>query len=187
MTRPAPDRTHIALLRGVNVGGHNRLAMAALRAVAGGLGLKRPRTYIQSGNLVFETDDPAASVAGALERAIAAEFGLAVPVIVRTAEQWTGYVAANPFPDASATAPSLVMLALSKEPPVSSAAADLRARVRGAEEVRAAGGAIWIHYAAGAGRSAISPGVLDDVLGSPVTTRNWSTVLRLAELVAAPP
>src|SRR5688572_22236820 len=80
----------LALLRGVNVGGRV-LPMAALRELCTGLGWREVRTYIQSGNVVFESDDKPAALEAALEAAITERFGFKVQVIVRTPAQWAVY------------------------------------------------------------------------------------------------
>ena len=88
-----------ALLRAVNVGGR-KLPMADLRTLCGGLGWENVRTYIQSGNIVFDAEGKADSLERELETAIEKEFALDVPVIVRSAAQWDKIVAANPFEEA---------------------------------------------------------------------------------------
>jgi len=175
-------RTFIALLRGINVGGHNKVPMAELRALAEELGWAEVRSYVQSGNLVFEAEGEPASLEAELERAIERTFELSIAVIVRAAADWPAYVAGNPFPGASESAPNAVMLALSKAPPKSGAVEGLLERAAGGERVERVGDALWIHYAGGSGRSKLSPALLDRLVGSPVTTRNWRTVLKLDEL-----
>lgn len=176
-----PDQ-FIALLRGINVGGQNRIAMPDLRALCAGLGWAGAETYIQSGNVVFAADAPAAQLEADLERAVAQRFGLAIAVIVRRADAWPAYVAGNPFPGPSRDEPNLVMLALSKAPPQPGAVEELRARAANGEQLAQVGDALWIHFAGGAGRSKLAPALLDRLVGSPVTARNWRTVLKLAEL-----
>jgi uncharacterized protein (DUF1697 family) len=93
--------THVALLRGINVGGRNRVAMAALREVVEGLGHTGVATYIQSGNVVFTSEETdTATLAAALERAIADQLGVQPKVVVLTREQLAQVVADNPFPKA---------------------------------------------------------------------------------------
>jgi uncharacterized protein (DUF1697 family) len=172
----------IALLRGINVGGHNKVPMAELRALCGELGWADVRSYVQSGNLVFEAAGPPARLEAELERAIERRFGRSIAVVVRAAADWPGYVAGNPFPGASQSAPNAVMLALSKAPPKAGAVEGLRERAAGGERIERVDDALWIHYAGGSARSKLSPGLLDRLVGSPVTTRNWRTVLKLDEL-----
>lgn len=178
--------TFIALLRGINVGGRNKVPMAELRALAADLGWVDARTYIQSGNLVFGAATQASALEGELEGAIEGRFGLSIPVIVRPARDWSSYLGTNPFPEASGREPNLVMLALSKRPPREGAEDELGSRATEGERVRRVGDALWIHYAGGAGRSKLSPGSLDRAVGSPVTTRNWRTACKLAELAGVP-
>jgi uncharacterized protein (DUF1697 family) len=171
----------IALLRGINVGGARKILMSDLRGVCEGLGYLEITTYIQSGNVVLQTDDEAADVEAGLERAIAGRFGFAVAVVVRTAAQWSGYQA-QPFGALAETDPARVMLALAKATPAADAVTLLRARATADERVEAVGDAIWLYYANGTGRSKLSPGVIDRYIGSPATTRNWRTVEKLAAL-----
>ncbi len=174
--------TFIVLLRGINVGGHNRVPMPELRASCEDLGWTGVRSYIQSGNLVIEARAKAADVEAALEVAIRARFSLYVPVIVRTGGEWSRYAAGNPFAKASESEPNLVMLAISKQPPAPGALERLRERAITGEGIDQRGDALWIHFGSGVAKSKLSPGLLDRIVGSPVTTRNWRTVLRLDEL-----
>ncbi len=173
---------HIALLRGINVGGRNRIPMAELRALAASLGWKEVRTYIQSGNLIFAADGPAAKLEAELEAAIARDFGLAIPVLVRSVAEWNAYAGDDPFPEAVSTEPHLVMLALSKRALAEGAEDALRARAADGEVIVRAGVALWVHFQGGVARSKLSPALLDRLAGSPVTMRNWLTVQKLREL-----
>jgi uncharacterized protein (DUF1697 family) len=175
----------VALLRGINVGGKHRVPMSELRAAGEAVGLADVRTYIQSGNLVFTADGRPSALEGALEAAIAARFGIEIPVMVRTARMWQALLDANPFPNASASEPNLVMVAISKAPLAGGVAKALQGRAVDGERVGEAGGALWIHFPGGSGRSKLSPTVLDRLAGSPVTTRNWRTVVKLGELLGA--
>jgi uncharacterized protein (DUF1697 family) len=176
----------VALLRGINVGGRNRVPMAELRALCADLGWPSVRSYIQSGNLVMAAVEPAPELEARLEQAIPARFGITVPVIARSADMWRGYTEANPFPRAAAAAPNLVMLALSKRPPADDAVEALRDRADAGERVERVGDAIWIDYREGVARSRVAPSQLDRWVGSPVTTRNWRTVLALREMLELP-
>jgi uncharacterized protein (DUF1697 family) len=178
--------TCIALLRGINVGGHNKIPMAELRELCKEIGLRDVQSYIQSGNLVFGSADEPPQIEAKIEQAIERRFGLRIDVLVRTAAQWPEYVESNPLPEACEKEPSLVMLALSKQPPKPGAVAALRERAADSERIEAAAGAIWIHYGTGMGRSKLSPAVLDRLVGSAVTVRNWRTILKLAEMAGAP-
>lgn len=180
------SQSFLALLHGINVGGHRKVPMADLRALAEGLGYQRVRTYIASGNLLFEADTSAAHLEAALEAAIAARFGFAVIVTVRTAEQWRAHAAGSPFPDAEAARPNLLMLGAAKGPVAGDAAATLRPYLGEGERVAVIADGLWIDFANGSVRSKLTPKVLERALGGPVTTRNWRSVQTLAGLLDAP-
>ena len=89
---------HVALLRGINVGGAHKLPMAALKAIFEAAGAARVETLIQSGNVVFEAPEDAAAAIGAeVGAAISRDFGFRAPLVVRTASQWRALIAGNPF------------------------------------------------------------------------------------------
>ncbi|WP_199242375.1 hypothetical protein, partial [Halorubrum sp. SD626R] len=98
-------------------------------------------------------------------------------------ENWSEYLSANPFPSASENQPNLVMLGLSKSPLPDDAADRLQERAAAEERVIQAAGAVWIHFPNGSARSKITPAVLDRLAGSPVTTRNWRTALKLQSML----
>jgi uncharacterized protein (DUF1697 family) len=178
-----PTQPFIALLRGINVGGNNKIAMPELRALCEELGWSDVQSYIQSGNLVFAAAGSAAEHEAALEAAILRHFGLAIAVMVRAGADWPAYVRGNPFPAASEREPNLVMLALPKLPPRPETLLQLRERAKNGELIEQAGDALWFHYAEGVARSKLAPALIDRLVGSPVTARNWRTVLKLAEMM----
>ncbi len=173
----------IALLRGINVGGHGKVPMAALRPLCETIGWSDVQTYIQSGNVVFTAAGEPPALEAQLEKALDAKFGFKPAVIVRSASAWRACVEANPFPKQSETEPNRVLLGLAKVKPKAGAAEALEARAAAGEKVRAAGEAIWFHYPAGVGTSKLSPALIDRSVGSPLTARNWRTVLKLSEMV----
>ena len=156
--------------------------MKVLVAVLESLGAQQAKTYIQSGNLVFTAGGSAATAEASLERAIAAHFGFPVDVVVRTADDWASYAAGNPFPDAAETRPNHLLLALSKQPPSPGAEVALRGQASAGERVALLGAALWVDYVGSVARSKLTPAALNKALGSPVTARNWTTVLKLAEM-----
>jgi uncharacterized protein (DUF1697 family) len=174
---------HIALLRGVNVGGRNMVAMADLRDLLGTLGFAEARSLLQSGNLVFQGDRRSGAT---LERLLEVEtekrLGLSVDYMVRTAKEWQSIVAGNPFPDEAARDPShLIVLFLKREPPATDVTA-LQASIRGPESVRALGKQLYIVYPAGIAGSKLTFTQIEKKLGTRGTGRNWNTVLKLAAL-----
>lgn len=172
----------IALLRGINVGGHKKVPMAELRAIAASLGAAHVETYIQSGNLVCASSMTATAFETALATALDAHFGFSVDVIVRTASRWTAYAAGSPFPDAASARPHLLHLAVSKQPPSVDAAAAIQAKGTAGERVAQLSDGLWIDFAGGAGTSKLTPVLLNRLVGSSVTARNWNTVLQLDEM-----
>jgi uncharacterized protein (DUF1697 family) len=171
----------IALLRAVNVGGR-KLPMAELRALCGELGWEEVETYIQSGNIVFSAPGGAGAVEAKLEKAVAERFGFHSDVMVRSASAWAAILAANPFAEASEAAPNRVLVGLSKSELRPGAAETIAAKAAAGERIEAAGGALWFHYPAGAATSKVTPAVIDRAAGSPVTARNWRTMLKLGEM-----
>ena len=173
----------VALLRGINVGGRTKVPMSDLRELCAGLGWSGVETYIASGNVLFEAEGEAAGLELALEKALEDRFGTAFPVIVRSASAWLELRAANPFPQAAEAEPNRLMMMLSKKLPEASAAEAIQERARDGERVAKAGEAIWIHYPGGSGTSRLSPSLIDRLIGSPSTARNYRTVLKLEEML----
>ena len=158
--------------------------MADLRALSGSLGLERPQTHIQSGNLLVDAKGDRTALRRLLEKEIAARFGFAVEVIVRTAAEWQSYVAANPFAADAKTVPRMVHLYLARDPLKSGAAQSLEQRTQTGERIDVAGGALWIDYGAnGVHSSKLSPLLIDKACGSPTTGRNWNSVLKISKMI----
>jgi len=175
--------THIALLRAVNVAGHQPVGMADLRALLGALGFTDVRSLLQTGNLVFRGGGRRGA---ALERWLEAEaarrLSLETDFFVRTAAEWSEAVARNPFPEAAARDPArLVVLAL-REAPGAARVDTLQASITGREQVRADGRHAYVVYPDGQGRSKVSLSRIEKALGTRGTARNWNTALKLAAL-----
>jgi uncharacterized protein (DUF1697 family) len=172
--------SRIALLRGINVGGRKKVPMAELRALAESLGLAQPRTYIASGNLLFDSDLPQAELEAELEKAIETRFGFPSAVMVRSGGDWACLCDANPFTDECRDKPNLAMVYLGKELPREEHIEPLRAKAGPNEKVEIAGGAVWIWFGDG-GRSS----KIDNGPKGIWTARNWRTVATLRELMGA--
>jgi uncharacterized protein (DUF1697 family) len=173
----------IALLRGINVGGHNKIPMAELRALCGKIGWRGVATYIQSGNILFDAQGTLSALEKQLAEAIAGHFGHRIHVIVRPAAAWPLYLRLNPFPEASEAEPNRVMLALARNKLPPDAADQLNQYAASGETVAQRTESLWIHYASGTAGSKISPALLDRLAGSSVTTRNWRTVLKINDML----
>jgi uncharacterized protein (DUF1697 family) len=180
--------THVALLRGINVGGRNRVAMAALREVVRGLGHTEVATWIQSGNVVFTSaeHDPAA-IAAALERAIGDQLGVRPRVVALSCLELAQVVAGNPFPGEED--PRLLHAVfwngpLGPELLAAVAAAQQRSReLGGRDEARVVGTTLYLHTPDGLGRSELAAQLTrmgaGRAGGRAATARNWATVRKL--------
>ncbi len=184
--------THVALLRGINLGGRNQVTMADLRTLAGELGHTDVSTYIQSGNVLFTAapEADAADLARAMAAAIVEKLGVAAPVVVITREELAAIVEANPFPHEPE--PRRVHAVVLSEPPGPAllgrlGAAMAQARAAGApDSVRLAGRTLYVHTPTGYGTSDLAQTVIKIVsspkAGSTGTARNWATMTKLLEL-----
>jgi uncharacterized protein (DUF1697 family) len=178
----------IALLRGINVGGNVKVAMAELRAMAEALGFAGVKTLLQSGNLVFIDPKKREPVVlePLLEKATKEKLGVAPDYMIRTPEEWTAIVAGNPFPEMAKDDPShLLVYALKGGAPDEAAIDRLNAAIVGPEKVAAVGRELFITYPDGIGTSKLSTNLIEKILGKHRGTgRNWNTVLKIAALLA---
>ena len=176
----------IAMLRGVNVGGHQKLSMEALRKHCAGLGLRDVQTYIQSGNLVFreESGDPL-TVARRLEDGIEAKFGFRPAVVVRTAPEMRKVIAKNPFAGRSGIDPSRLLVLFMAGAPARQALEQVLALPCEPEELRAGGRELYIYYPNGMARPKIPLTRIEKLLQCSSTGRNWNTVNKLMEMAEA--
>ncbi len=177
------DSTYVAFLRGINVGGKNKIPMAPLRELVAAHGCENVDSYIQSGNLIFTSAENAVALELAIEKAITLEFGLSIPVIVRDADAWSHYLTANPFAKESAETPNWVQLLLSKDKPKPDAADAMQARATRDERIVMVGDALFAHFPKGIGPSKLTPAVMDRCTDSIVTARNWKTVLQMKQRI----
>jgi uncharacterized protein (DUF1697 family) len=184
--------THVALLRGINLGGKNKVPMADLRALVAGLGHADVSTYIQSGNVLFSApaDADCAAAASAISEAIGATLGVTAPVIVISRDELAEVLAANPFPDEPD--PKRLHAVVLSEPPAAELTAKLDAAVSQAAAkgdpsvVTVVGRTLYLHTPEGYGRSDLAATVLR-VVSSPKagltgTARNWATMTKLLAL-----
>jgi len=172
--------THVALLRGINVGTAKRVAMAALRELATSLGYADVRTHLNSGNLLLSTDEDAGTLRQRLEQGIEERFGLHADVVVRSAAELTAALAANPFPDGD---PSRVTIAFLAAPAPAGTAERLAGLAADDEPVVVGDREVYVEYSHGQADSRLATGFVR-ALGVPVTVRNLRTVTALAALSA---
>jgi uncharacterized protein (DUF1697 family) len=172
---------HVALLRGVNVGSHNRIAMAELRELLAGLGYRDARTLVQSGNIVLTAERRPDELAEELERAIANEFGVSTPVVVRTREELAAVVAFDPLGDLADSHKLYQVSFLSAEPAPEALAEIAEVDVEPERFVHR-GREIYAWHPDGIQRSRLAKLLSDKRLGVKVTARNWRTTTKLLEL-----
>jgi uncharacterized protein (DUF1697 family) len=166
----------VALLRAINVGGTGTLSMKELSALCRDLGLEKVRTYIQSGNVVFESRLSEGSVREVLEQSLTKRIGKRVDVMVRTASELLSVMEANPFPDAQPAKVAVVF----RSDSVHKGLLD-NLVIPGGEEVRPGKREFYIHYPNGMGQSKLK---LPSSIGV-VTARNINTVAKLVAIAMA--
>jgi len=169
-------QTFIAMLRGINVSGHKIIKMEQLRASFDGLGFKNLKTYVQSGNVVFEAkSEPAAKVCEKIERRILGDFGFSVPVLLKTSKELGEIVKRNPFlNDAAIDRSRLHVTFLSGVPP-KTALELLQPLAVPSEQLRVIGREIYLYCPDGYGKSKLSNVAIEKRLAVRATTRNWAT------------
>jgi uncharacterized protein (DUF1697 family) len=173
---------YVALLRGVNVGGKGRMAMADLRACVERIGHEDVATHIQTGNVLFRTPIRSAEkVATAMEDAVEADLGFRTAVMIRTAAQLTAALEERPFPAADQAALHIAFL---RETPTAAKAKALVAP-NGPDEVAVIGREVHLHYPNGIGRSKLTGASIEKALGVPATARRRSVVEKLRDLLEA--
>ncbi|MFJ9852021.1 DUF1697 domain-containing protein [Streptomyces sp. NPDC101150] len=176
----------IALLRGINVGGHNRFPKATQLELAQALGFQDVSVLLQTGNIVFaDPGTPPAETARMVHNRIAADLGLTVPVVVRTRDELAAAIAANPFPQATPEPKSLHVTFLSAVPADTSRLHALDAAAFAPDRFRLTGRELYLWCPNGIGRSKLADAVSRAPLGVTATTRNWNTVTKLLALADA--
>jgi uncharacterized protein (DUF1697 family) len=176
--------TFISLFRGINVGGHHKIKMNELKNLYETLGLKDVRTYIQSGNVVFTSDDADVThLQQQLEESIAQTFGFHVEIIARTANELQDIIAKNPFQGQQNKESQWVVVMFLATIPDNTAQENLLKTYVGPEEIIFSGKEVYIYYTDGIGRSKLSNSFLEKKLKVVGTARNWNTILQLQEMV----
>ena len=180
-------KTFIALLRAVNVAGHQMVAMADLRELVAKLGFGGVQSLLQSGNLVFRSDDRSGrgttvEIERSLEAAAEKRFGFRTDVFVRTAAELQAIIAKNPFRKEAERDPAHVVAMFLKNVPVPKHVAALQRAIVGPESFRVHARLAYIVYPDGIGKSKLTTALIDRKLETRGTGRNWNTVLKLAAM-----
>lgn len=175
---------YVALLRGINVGKHNRIAMADLRELVERVGYTDVRTHLNSGNVVFSgPSGENRRIAAEIEDAIRKELGMDVPVVVRSANEIREIVKNNPFQDHAADHKTLHVSFLSATPDPEAVKA-LATIERGDDDYRVIGDNVYLHYPNKLTGAVFMPDGLDKALNVTATSRNWRTVTKLAAMAS---
>ena len=146
-------------------------------------GLVGSKPISKAGNLVLDHDDPPVAEI-ALEKLISTRFGLDVPVVARTATAWEALIATCPFPTEAEAEPRKLHVLVCKRQPSENAVGVLVERARDGEKIARWGDDIAIHFTNGVGTSRLLPTLIDRLICTPATARNWNTVLKLRDIAA---
>lgn len=171
----------MALLRGINVGGHNRVPMAELRALVEGLGHTEVRTHLQSGNVIFTSARDPGRIATEIEEGLVQRLGLGIRVLVRTRDELAEVVAANPLGFVATEAARHFVGFLSAAPDPQRVAA-LEPADHEPDQFRVLGREIYLWCPGGARDTRFTNAFVERRLGVTATARNWNTVTRLLAL-----
>ena len=171
------------MLRGVNVVGRNQIRMDALRALYASLKLRKPQTYIQSGNVVFQPQaTDLAKLARKIEDSIERQFAFRPAVILRTAAELRYAIARNPFEGRSGIDPAKLLVVFLAADPAPEAHGKLLAIECQPDELRFSRREIYIHFPNGQGRAPLKWPHVDKAVRLPYTGRNWNSVTKLLEI-----
>ena len=173
-------KTYVALLRGVNVGGR-KLLMQDLRDTFEALGAEDVSTYVQSGNVIFRSNEPAGRLVQAIEAGLRSDLGLDVTVLVRTPAQLAELIAGNPFLKRKGTKPNALHITFLGTKPAAGKVSALDPTIEAPDEFQVVGKEVYLHFPNGYGRSKLGNAWFEKQLGVRGTTRNWRTVTELAE------
>ncbi|HTT22729.1 MAG TPA: DUF1697 domain-containing protein [Candidatus Sulfotelmatobacter sp.] len=167
----------ISMLRGVNLGPHNRIKMDELRALYESLKFEDPRSYVQSGNIIFRTREKnGPQLVKKIKNAIEKKFGCSPDIILRTTEEIRKSIAANPFPERTKAEPGKVLVTFLAAEPPRDARVNLEKFKQLPEELHLKGRELYIYFPNGAGRSKLPWSAVEKLLNVTGTARNWNSV-----------
>ena len=181
--------TYIALLRGINVGGKNMIKMAELKRMFESLGLYHVQTYIQSGNVLFQSGEEEDSLHAHLEEEVEKAFGISVPVVLRTTAELNAVIRNRPFTGDEIRAAEALgqgesfYVAFLNSPPSPETVASVDVYKNEAEKYHIAGRDVYLLFHGSIRDSKLAANLYR--LGAPCTTRNWRTVHKLSDLANA--
>ncbi|HEY2421461.1 MAG TPA: DUF1697 domain-containing protein [Neobacillus sp.] len=171
---------YVALLRGINVGGHNMIKMTELKQVLESMGFAKVKTYIQSGNVIFESKEEARTLSQQMEEVIKREFGFLVPVVLRTGEELEQIIKNCPFSTDSLLEGESVQVAFLTNIPSQEGIERLSAFNSERDEYQINGENVYLFFRQSIRNSKLAKQL--PKLGVPATVRNWKTVIKLATI-----
>lgn len=174
--------SYIALLRGINVSGQKKILMADLRLLLEKKGLQNVRTYIQSGNVLFDSSENASVCATIIFEAILEKYGWEVPILVKTSEEIASILKDCPFSEEKRAKSYFVLL---HSNPEAQAAAEIRELSSTAEEFKITNPCVYIYYAVGAGKAKLGNNWFEKKLKVKATSRNYRTMAKLLDMTTA--
>ncbi|MCB9251499.1 MAG: DUF1697 domain-containing protein [Flavobacteriales bacterium] len=175
----------VALLRGVNVSGKNLLKMAELRRVLGSSGFNDVETYIQSGNIIFDHPlQDSTEIEEEIRKSIFKEFGLSVPVIVKTKPEWEDAIHKMPYDLSSGIDTKKLMVTFLREKPDLNILNEMLEKFGGNDQVVAVGRQLYLYCPNGLGQSKLTNNLIEQKLRQEATSRNWNTMHALMNLLS---
>jgi uncharacterized protein (DUF1697 family) len=174
-------KTFVALLRGINVGGKNKIKMADLRSALGDAGFINVRTYIQSGNVVFESAKNQDSLELLISKTIKSQFGYEVPVMVREASFFIKAIKNCPYKNKDVAA---ICVAVLSEPAKKSDVKALESLDHGDDAVSIRGDVAYLYCPSGFSKTKLTNNFIEKKLRLRATSRNWRTLGKLIEMCA---
>jgi len=172
----------VAMMRGINVGGEKIIRMENLCASFEALGFRRVRSYVQSGNVIFEAAKTLDNLSVIIGKKILGDYGFSVPVILRTADEMKKIVSGNPFLDQKGLDSSKLHVTFLSGLPTKAALGKLAALNSYPDQFRVKGREVFLYCPDGYGRTKLSNNAFEKLLSMDATTRNWKTVNTLAEI-----
>ncbi|HDX9590356.1 TPA: DUF1697 domain-containing protein [Bacillus pseudomycoides] len=174
---------YIALLRGINVSGHNKIKMAELRSTLETLGLSQVQTYIQTGNVLFKSDESKEQLRLRIEDAIRTNFGISITVILRTADELERIIVECPYADVPLAEGESIHVSVLTEAPPQKVVDRLASSERNNDEYYIHGHEIYFLFRQSILNSKLASNMQS--LGNTATTRNWNTINKVAALAKA--
>ncbi|MGP4080739.1 DUF1697 domain-containing protein [Pseudalkalibacillus sp. R45] len=172
---------YIALLRGINVGGKKKVKMDQLKEIFASLGFRNVKTYIQSGNVIFEADESEGHTVQ-IERRLKEELGFEVPVLIKAQEDWAMAIEQNPYDVETLNENEKLYVTFLVKEPAPEVVEELMTCKSDVDEIRIVRDTVYILCRKGYHKTLFSNALIEKKLGVHATTRNWNSVLKIADM-----